>query len=296
MIMAIQNLAVSGKNRAFCLSVLFCFSFITFSAIAEQIEVTLPDRIVARANFHSGLAARPAVLILHGFLQTHHSPPMSSLASNLSSRGYTVLNPTMSLNTNLRSQSMSCEAIHTHTMEGEVAEVGFWVNWLNNKGFKNIVIIGFSSTGNLAALLYTTQPKITAVKQLILISLNPLASPPDFTQATKTKSSKTSKGLKKYSLGYCKNNFTATEHSFQSYAGYNSNAVLRLLRENTVPNNIILGSADTILSADWAARINSLNKQIQVNIITNANHFFDDTYEFDLAEAVEKTLKNITKQ
>jgi dienelactone hydrolase len=295
--LAIPNLTVTGTRRAFGLSVLSCLFFIALPVAAEQVEATLPGGIVATANFHSGLASRPAVLVLHGFLQTHHSPPMSSLASNLASKGYTVLNPTMSLAVNRRSQSMACEAIHTHTMEGEVAEVAYWVNWLNNKGYKHIALIGFSSTGNIDALLSSAPQTLPSIKNVILISMNPLNTDPKvrkkLAEKVRAQPLNKSKELKPFSLGYCKNNFITTERNYLSYAAYDSDKVIELIRQTPVPTEIILGSADTILPANWGAKIKALNAQNRVIIIDKANHFFDDTYEFDLAEAVENILKNI---
>lgn len=300
MTMAINNLALCRTSRTFCLAALSCLLFLSLPALAQPVEARLPSGIVATANYHTGLAARPAVLMLHGFLQTWHSPPMSSLASNLASRGYTVLSPTMSLNINRRNQSMACDAVHTHTMEGEVAEVTFWVNWLNNKGFKDIALIGFSSTGNIAALLYSTRKPNPAIKQVILTSLNPLFADASERQSllgtTGTMRPKHSKELEHVSLGYCKKNFTATLNSYRSYAVYDNSNILEIIRNTRVPTEIILGSADTIIPANWPAQINALNSHNTLTTIENANHFFDDTSEFDLAETVENILKNISSK
>ncbi len=300
MTMAINNLALCRKSRTFCLAALSCLFFTSLPAFAQPVEVKLPDGIIVTANYHTGLATRPAVLMLHGFLQTWHSPPMSSLASNLASKGYTVLSPTMSLNINRRNQSMACDAVHTHTMEGEVAEVDFWVNWLNNNGFKDIALIGFSSTGNIAALLYSTHKSHPSIRQVILTSLNPLFADSSERQnllgTTNTKHPKHSKELEHVSLGYCKQNFTATMNSYRSYAAYDNSNILELIKNTRVPTEIILGSADTIIPANWPAQINALNTHNPVIIIENTNHFFDDTSEFDLAETVENILENISSK
>ena len=295
MAIAINPVALRRNCRTFLLAAVPCLFLNSLPAQSEQVDTKLPNGVIARANFHSGLNSLPAVITLHGFLQTHHSLPMSSLASNLSSRGYTVLSPTMSLNVNHRSQSMACEAVHTHTMESEVDEISYWVSWLNNKGYKNIVLVGFSSTGNMAALLLSAKKTQPSIKHIILTSLNPVysetAERKKMRATLNSKLNKTGKQLERVSLGYCKKNYTTTANNYLSYANYDDNKVLELVRDTAVPTEIILGTADTILPDNWIAKVTGLNTQIHVTLIKNATHFFDGTHEFDLAEAVENTLK-----
>ena len=279
---------------------MLCLFFSPFPAAAEMIEIKLPTGITASANFHQGLPSRPAVLLLHGFLQTHHSTPLSSLASNLESKGYTVLNPTISLNINQRTRSMACEAVHTHTMEDEVAEVSYWVNWLSKRGYHNIVPVGFSSTGNIEILLYLSRGSHPAIKQIILTSLNPMSSGnknrKENHNSPGVKRRVDGKKLEKFSLGYCKNNYAATVNSYQSYSSYNENRILELIKQMPVPVEVILGTDDTILPVNWPSRIKALKTRAQITIINKANHFFDGTSEFDLAEEVENALKKLPAQ
>jgi esterase/lipase len=295
--MAFNNPAGYVINPTLAIAALLSLFYPFLSASAATVEVKLPTGIIASANFHSGLQSRPAVLLLHGFLQTYHSPPMSSLASNLASKGYTVLSPTISLGINLRNQSMACEAVHTHTIAEDVAEVAYWVNWLGKKGYKNIVIAGFSSSGNLQTLLLNAQGLHPSVKKAILVSLTPTLS--DATERQKARSesgAKVQAGKKEigtYSLGYCKKNYVATTGSYLSYAQLDESRVLELVRQTPVPTEIILGSADTILPANWQSQIKALQTKNRVTVIERANHFFDATNEFDLAEEVENILKNL---
>lgn len=277
---------------------MLCFFMMSLPAAAETIEARLPSGITAYANFDIGKPSLPAILVLHGFLQTHQSPPMSTLADNLASRGYTVLSPTISLNINRRNQSMACEAAHTHKMEEGVAEVSFWVNWLNDKGYKNIIPVGFSSTSNIEILLYNAQGSHPAIKRAVLISLNPLirdsAERSRVRAAMSAKRQADSKKLGFYSLGYCKNNYAATASSYLSYAEYDDSKVLELLKQTPVPTEVILGSTDTILPRHWVSRIKALNTK--VTIIDDANHFFYGANEFDLAAEIENILKNFSIQ
>ena len=285
-------------NRLLASVALLCLFFASFPAsAAETIEAKLPHGITATASFHKGVTSLPAVLVLHGFLQTHHSQPMNSLAGNLASKGYTVLSPTSSLGVNRRIQSMACESAHTHTVEQEISEISYWVNWLSSKGYKNIVPIGFSSTGNFEILQYNLQGSHPAIKHTILTSLNPIyidaAERQKTRAATDSKQISNSTKLGKYSLGYCKKNYIATTNSYLSYAHYDSNRILELIRKTQVPTEIILGTADTILPANWSSQIKAANPRTRISYIKNANHFFDDTSEFELAEEIEAILKNL---
>lgn len=264
---------------------------------AETIEAKLGTGITVSAKFHKGLVSQPAVVLLHGFLQSYHSEPMNTLAGNLASAGYTTLSPTISLDVNKRSQSMLCETAHTHTMNQEVKEIAHWVKWLDNKGYKNIVLVGFSS-GSIQALAYTAQNAHPSIKKTILISPSPIVLDKAENQkirallAARKSSDKTR--LEQFSLGYCKNSYVATAQDFLTYARYDDRKMLELFNQNPVPGEIILGSQDSTLSAGWVAQIKSL--KTRVRIINDANHFFSDMYETDLAEAVASILKNTPVQ
>lgn len=292
---AIHNLAGGFKNSRSAIALLCCICFPTFVSAAETVVVKLPTGVTASALFHPGRPSQPAVILLHGFLQTYASQPLSSLAGNLASKGYTVLSPTISLGINRRNQSMACEAAHTHTMTEEVAEVDYWVNWLSKKGYKNTVLTGFSSTGNNEILLYNARGSHPAIKQAILISPNPTYRDDAEWQRTlaaaNVQRQSNSKKITKYSLGYCKHNFTATVSSYLSYVQYDGHKIQELISQTPVPTEIIFGSADAILPPNWIAQIKPL--KARVTIIDKANHFFDGTSEFELVEEVEKTLRNL---
>ncbi len=126
------------------------------SSFADTVELKLQNGVIATADFRAGKPSRPAILLLHGFLQTRNALPISPLANTLADDGYTVLVPTLTLGINQRAQSLDCEAPHIHTKEGDVAEIGYWTDWLARKGYKSIVLIGHSS-GSLEILQYVSQ-------------------------------------------------------------------------------------------------------------------------------------------
>ena len=261
-------------------------------ALAETVEAKLPTGIIATANFRAGQPSRPAVLLLHGFLQTRDAPPMSSLANALADQGYTVLTPTLSLGINQRSKSLACEAVHTHTMEGDVSEIGFWVNWLTRKGYDSIALIGHSA-GSTQILRYVAQKPSPAVKKAILTSLVAFHSESAERQTAiermKTLLPADEKDLGRFTLSYCKRNYVAPPRAFQSYAANDANKTLGLLGKTRALVEVVMGGTDTAMNADWPEKIRHCG--VPVTVIEKAGHFFDGAQEFDLADKIESMLK-----
>ncbi len=261
-------------------------------AFAETVEVKLPTGIIATADFRAGQPSHPAVLLLHGFLQTRYAPPMSSLANTLADQGYTVLTPTLTLGINRRAKSLACEAVHTHTLEGDIAEIGFWVNWLDKKGYGSIALIGHSF-GSTQILYYLSQKANPAVKKAILTSLVPLLIKPQEVRATlaRMKQAHSKQGLERFTMSYCDNNYVATPAAYLSYAANDSSKTLDQFSKTKVPVEVILGATDRAMEPTWPEKIRT--RGIPVTIIGKAGHFFDGAQEFDLADKVEAILKTL---
>lgn len=293
---AIHKLTGLLLNRPMGIAAILNYSLLTFPAVAETVTVKLPTGISASANFKSGLPSLPAVLLLHGFQQTHRSEPINSLASHLAAKGYTVLNPTMSLGVNYRSQSMPCEAVHTQTIDEEVAEISYWTNWLSDKGTDNIILASFSSTGNIGMLLYTSQAPNLNIKKAILIAPNPpivdQKEKRKIIASLKSRAQKDEQNLGIFTLSYCKNNYATTTDSYLSYAKYDSKEFIELIKNSQVHTELIIGSADTVMTPSWATQLKSLSSPVRITMVDKAGHFFDGPSEFDLADIVENILKN----
>jgi len=297
---AICNLRLLLSMKPSVLVSLMCMLCLSSLTNAESIETKLPSGITALADYQVGKPSQTAILFLHGLHQTHHSQPLSSLASNLVTKGYTTLSPNLTLNVNKRAQTMACEAVHTQSMERGVEEIAYWINWLHKKGHQDVTLIGFSSTGNILALLYNTQNSHPAVQQTILVSLTPLLIDPNEKQTSPLSDHALTPAernkLGKYTVGYCKKNFVAIPHIYQSYAKYDYLKILDLLKIEHANTALIYGSADYILPASWISQVQAVRPQSEISIIDKADHFFDGTFEFDLADKVEKILVSNSRQ
>lgn len=256
------------------------------------VEAKLPSGVIVGAGFHAGKPGMPAVLVLHGFLQTQAFPTVASLAEALSTAGYTVLTPTLSLGVSGRKASLACEALHLHTLEEDVAEVAFWTRWLEKKGHRHLILVGHSF-GNLQLLRYLQKRPTNSVKQVVMISLTDVEVKQSAEQRAKmaldlrNRIARQDNGLTLSEFGHCKK-YPSPPAALLSYLIISRQIILDSLATVPVPVSVIMGGADDRMGQDWTGRL--ISRGMTVQVVPGASHFFDNQYEFDLQEAVLKAL------
>lgn len=265
------------------------------AAQADIIENRLATGVVFNADFQAGKPRLPAVILLHGFLQTREFPTVSRLTDGLAAAGYTTLAPTLSLGISRRAKSLPCEAAHHHTLEQDVAEIAAWVDWLAKRHSGPVIFIGHSY-GSLQGLVYASATPHPAFQQLIALSLidTERRHPANVSVAAlldkaKSRVAKGDKRLVDFSIGHC-TKFTATPESYLSYANWDRKRVLDLSRKSRVPVSVVIGDEDSRMGKDWPEALSAAG--VRVDRIKGANHFFDAEYEFDLLDLVLGLLKN----
>ena len=271
-----------------CIICLFIAIFLVKPALSAQITVSLPGNISANADFRIGEANKPAVFLLHGFMATHNLNIIQIIAAELESQGYTVIAPTLSLSINNRRSGANCDAVHTHTMETDVEEVGWWIDWLNKKGYKNVIMAGFS-TGSLQVAIFLSRTNPGIIKKAVLISPAYLAGPPfsaaeekeDITYA-KELVRKNQTQLHEFHLSYCKGNFLAPAKVYLSYKEWTAARLIEVAQKISVPYIVIIGGEDH----RFGVRLNKKFSGINAAVVTipGANHFFDSPYEFEFLD------------
>ena len=261
--------------------------------MAEVVEGKLSSGIVVTADFQKGKPQMPAVLLLHGFLQTREFQTVSRLADGLKSAGYTILSPTLSLGISRRTRSLPCEAVHMHTMEQDVGEIDYWVNWLEKHHPGPIVLIGHSF-GSLQNLIYAAQKQPQGISHMIALSLvdseyqaSPYANKSAVAEA-KQRTAKSNKEIAPYPLGYCKK-YVATPKGYLSYSQWNREKILKLTQSNRIPLDVIMGSEDERMAQSWPAQLRKSGNR--VHIIEGANHFFDAEFEFEVLDLTLSLIK-----
>ncbi|MET0122345.1 MAG: alpha/beta fold hydrolase [Candidatus Thiodiazotropha sp. 6PLUC9] len=259
----------------------------------ETIQQRMPNGLLASAEYLESANDESPILILHGFLQTRDFFTVRRIADALHDDGHTVLLPNLSLGIEQRSQSLACEAIHSHNMELDRDEVAIWVNWLSQRTSKPVTLIGHSiGSLTLLAYLHANSPN-NNIKQSILVSLIAFAQGPIAKEnsAEKKRAEKDldvdKHGIHNYKLAFCDIYPTRPDH-YLSYLRWDQTLVTEALLGLSKKPSIILGSKDNRLSPEWKPLLN----QIKANVveIEDANHFFDHAHEFDLFEAIIELL------
>ncbi|MEW6119533.1 MAG: alpha/beta fold hydrolase [Pseudomonadota bacterium] len=274
---------------------LLCLLFWLLSgAQAAVVTQTLRPGIVASASYLVGDRDKPAVLLLHGFLQTREFPTVATLAGGLHDSGYTVLSPTLSLNIPMRAQSLACEAIHKHNLGEDVDEIARWVLWLKKQGHSTIVLAGHSF-GSLQLLAYLSGRPDAAVKGYIGASLigtqigNTLDRRMLIAQLEEQVRS-TPRALVSQPLSFCRK-YTSTPSDLLSYVRWDQARTLAALKQIRLQTRLIMGDADGMAGHNWIKALQHV--QARMVLVKGANHFMDGEHEFDLLEHTLEFLEHI---
>jgi esterase/lipase len=262
-------------------------------ACAEPVELLLPNKLVARAEFRTGEAGKPAILLMHGFLQTHEFPTIHRLVDGLASEGYSVLAPTLTLGVTHRKQSQACEAINVHTMADATMEVGLWVDWLKARKMSSVVLLGHSF-GSVVALAYLGNQGHNPVHKLIGVSAAEGRLKTDRAQRDRlidkaralVKSN--NRALMTEQLSFCQK-YRATPQGMLSYLEWTPERILREVRRLPASTTFIMGSRDDRLGSGWIEQLKQT--RAKVHVIEGANHFMDGDYEFDMLDTVLAELR-----
>lgn len=261
---------------------------------AEAVELRLDSGIIAQASLHRGEPDKPAVVILHGFLQTNEFPTVRYLADALADDGYTVLAPNLSLDIDRRGKSLACEAIHTHTMEGATAELRAWIDWLAALTPAPIVVIGHS-TGGIQVLAQTVTRPHPRTRAIILISPTyfgagpvSLEGPEDQRRAEEDLA-QGRQDPQTYALTFCQRYLTLPA-AYLSYLHWDAARSLEAIQGLTgVRVVLIVGLSDDRLDSSWLARLETTG--IRVLRVEGADHFFDSAHQMELSDAVGESLR-----
>ena len=274
---------------------LFCLLISVFPAAAHAViaQQEMRPGIPASADYLLGEPGKPAVLLLHGFLQTRDFPTVATLARGLQDAGYTVLAPTLSLNIPNRAQSLACEAVHRHSLDNDVAEIGRWVGWLKSHGHRSIVLVGHSF-GSLQLLAYLSLKPDAAVKayigtSLIEAQIGTTARPALIAQLEGRVLDK-QHTLVNQTLSFCRK-YPSTPEGLLSYVRWDQARLLTALKQSPVSVKLIMGGRDDVMEHGWLKALQLV--QAPMVIVNGANHFMDGSHEFDLLEHMLKSLDTI---
>jgi len=263
------------------------------AAQAELVQQLMRPGIPASAEYLVGVRSKPAVLLLHGFLQTRDFSTVASLARGLHDAGYTVLSPTLSLNIPDRKQSLACEAVHKHSLDDDVAEIRHWIKWLKSRGHPAIVLLGHSF-GSMQLLAYLSGKPDAAVKGYIGASLIEAQIGSADRQALiarlEARVLNKQRGLFNQTLSFC-SKYPSTPEGLLSYVRWDQAQVLASLKQSPVGVKLIMGDSDEMVGGGWLKALQHI--QAPMVVVKGANHFMDGEHEFDLLEHSLSFLQTI---
>lgn len=277
----------------------FALCLLCSSTVAEEITLQLDSGLKVLADFRPGEREKPAVLVLHGFLQTHHFSTVRLIVDELADSGYSVLAPTLSLSIDLRRTSLTCDAIHNHSVDQANAEIRSWVEWLKRSGHRRVILIGHS-TGSNHLLSYLHAGSGAAPIAFIATSISSIESmqPPQESRRLRAEAqaalSSGSAPLLRSSLGFCHNNYTAPARDFLSYLRWDEERTLQQLRASPVPTTVVLGEADQWVRPGWADSLE--HEGIPLRRIKEANHYFSGVTEFDFLAVILSLVETAEKE
>jgi pimeloyl-ACP methyl ester carboxylesterase len=274
---------------------LLCLLLSLFPAIGHAVIAKQEMRpgITASAEYLIGERSKPAVLLLHGFLQTREFSTVATLARGLQDAGYTVLVPTLSLNIPNRTSSLACEAVHHHSLDQDVEEIGRWVGWLKSRGHASIVLLGHSF-GSMQLLAYLDRQPDAAVRGYVGASLIEAqvgtTSRPILIAELENRASSKQRTLVTRTLSFCRK-YASTPEGLLSYVRWDQTRVLDALKRSPVEVKLIMGDADEMLGHGWLKALQHV--QTPMVIVRGASHFMDGQHEFDLLEHTLKFLESL---
>ncbi len=256
---------------------------------SARMELALaPDR-VAEADYWPGAADMPAVLVLHGFLQTREFPAVRRLAEALADEGYSVLTPTLSLGLNRRRQSLACEAIHTHTLQQDVTELSTWTRWLAGRAGKAPVIIGQGVGAiQVAAMLDARE---APVDRVLLVGTKAFrqgpTGAPDITGPADPVAAGDADSIGFYRLGHCAR-YASTAVASSSYLAWDRDRLQRMLLAVEAPVTLISGGEEARVGTDWVRAPDAVG--VELRTIPGADHFLDLAHASELLDEVLKVV------
>ncbi len=258
-------------------------------AAAQQVQLAMENGMTALADYREGDPRLPAVLILHGFLQTYHFSIVQKLADELADAGYTILAPNLTLGVDSRSEPLTCSAIQNHRFEDSDAELVRWLDWLQGRGHVRVAAIGHSS-GAARLVHFLTTPAGKRLAAVIAVSptfpaaaLAPEAQAAQIARA-RANLARDARSVDRYTLGYCQDNYVAPPAAALSWSQVTPESLASGFRQGGRRLMVIWGSADRVVPDSLRQVV--AGSGVEYHTVEGANHFFSDAGEFELFDLV----------
>lgn len=294
--------------RCYLLAMLWSVSGLFHSALAA--EVSLPYKGL---KLNADLALAPGktladgvILITHGSLAHRDMEMLVAFRNLLRDKAYNTLAINLSLGVDKRHGMYDCNMTHRHTNDDAVAEIGAWVNWLKTQGATRVVLLGHSRGGAQTAL-YAAEHDTPLLKAVVLLAPPTIKNvdsadyqlrynkplKPILERARKlVKQGKGTTVLTNTDMIICPK-AKVTAASFVSYYGQDRRLdTPYLLPKIRKPTLVIVGGGDeVVVGLDKAVGPLADGKNLHVQVLPEADHFFRDLHGEDAVDAISAFLK-----
>ncbi len=282
------------------------FIFITFltgyEVYAEEVKLQHED-LTLNANLEKAddWPVAPAVLITHGTLSHNKSEIIVALQELFLQHGVSSLAINLALGLNDRHGSYDCNTPHNHKHEEAISEIGLWLDWIEEQGVNQVVLLGHSRGGNQTAW-FVAEHDDPLIKKVILIA------PQTWNQEYEMQSYEKNYGkplatvlgnaeslvaagapetaIEHTDFIYCKDTTVSAEAVVSYYAADPRKDTTYLLPKIKKPVLVFAGSEDqTVKGLNEKLAPLAEAGGIELVVIDGADHFFRDLYVEDLVDS-----------
>lgn len=281
-------------------------------ARAEEVTHVYQGRtLVAELTLADGKVLKDGVILMvHGTMAHKDMELIKSLREGLKERGYSSLAINLSLGISNRHGMYDCSVPHRHKHTEALTDIGAWLTWLQDQGVASVVLMGHSRGGNQVSW-YAFEKDAPLVKSLVLLA--PMTWTPDrdakaYKQRygadlrTVMKPAERLVGvgrghelLKDVDFLSCPKATVAAGALVDYYIFDQRRDTPSLLGGIYRPVLVIAGSNDALFP-DLPGRIRAGDfKHVKLAVIEGADHFFQDLYAEDAADAIAGFLDETAK-
>jgi len=276
-------------RKLFCLALLLAAVGATARAEPVQIKPSLL-RLNGNLELPPGKTATDGVVVMvHGTLSWYGQETIAALQKNLKERGIGSLAITLSLGIDDRHRSRSCDVVHDYALAGARREVGLWLEWLKGQRAEHVDLLGFSRGGAQVAAFAPEFPTVRKVVLLAPAFATSLEQADIYRRAFGHDLAPEIEEARKHPLAKRTVDFLTCKQAPVLNAtfldGY-AELPPRLAARTGHPTLVIVAGKDAVVP-DLAGKLPSDVKPV---VIDGADHFFQDLYGEEAADAIAKFL------
>lgn len=295
-------------SLAFSLAVIL--PLVGFTAVqAEPVRLVHEGRgLDGELKLAAGKTPRDGIMVLvHGTLAHNRMEIMQSLQETLAERGLSSVAVTLSLGVSDRKGMYDCAVPHRHSNVQATAEIAAWIDWAGKAGAGKIGLLGHSRGGAQVAY-YAAQKGDAlppALQKIVLVApatFDRAAAPAEYKarfggdfNAVIAKAEalqaagKGNELLTDTDFMYCQKTSVAAATFLDYHNGDGRNDAPSLLPRIRRPVLLAIAGGDEVVK-DLPQKLRSVSGAEKIRTITvdGADHFFQDLYGEDLADAIAK--------